>query len=168
MNSHVSIYTDGSTYPTNPGQGAVGYVLVHKGTKTTIKVVGEPIEHRSTNNWAETQAVAYAFATLKKPCDITLYTDSQYVVYGLARIFSNKALLKTNRSAWENVQKYVRKHSIKVVKIEAHTADKGTHSLLNKLADKVASFSARLNRAWYSTHSSIENAYAGRPTRTTK
>jgi len=75
---HVVIYTDGACKG-NPGPGGWGALLAGGGTEKEI--FGG--EMGTTNNRMEMTAVIEALAALKKPCNVTLYLDSQYVLKGI-------------------------------------------------------------------------------------
>ena len=77
-NQRVVIYTDGACKG-NPGPGGWGALLSSSGTEKEI--FGG--ERETTNNRMEMTAVIEALAALKKPCTITLYLDSQYVLKGI-------------------------------------------------------------------------------------
>jgi len=78
FNQRVVIYTDGACKG-NPGPGGWGALLAAGGTEKEI--FGG--ERETTNNRMEMTAVIEALAALKKPCSITLYLDSQYVLKGI-------------------------------------------------------------------------------------
>ena len=75
---HVVIYTDGACKG-NPGPGGWGAMLAGGGT--VKEIFGG--EMGTTNNRMEMTAVIEALAALKKPCNVTLYLDSQYVLKGI-------------------------------------------------------------------------------------
>jgi len=77
MNS-IEIYTDGACKG-NPGPGGWG-VLLRSGP-TTKELYGG--ERSTTNNRMELMAVIQALEALKRPCNVTLYLDSQYVLKGI-------------------------------------------------------------------------------------
>lgn len=74
----VVIYTDGACKG-NPGPGGWGAVL-QAGSAEKELFGGEL---NTTNNRMELQAVIEALSALKRPCDVTLYLDSQYVRKGI-------------------------------------------------------------------------------------
>ena len=74
----VVIYTDGACKG-NPGPGGWG-VLLQAGDARKELFGGE---RETTNNRMELQAVIEALVALKRPCDVTLYLDSQYVRKGI-------------------------------------------------------------------------------------
>ena len=75
---HIVIYTDGACKG-NPGPGGWG-ALLSMG-ETEKEIFGG--ELGTTNNRMEMTAVIEALAALKRPCQITLYLDSQYVLKGI-------------------------------------------------------------------------------------
>ena len=80
MQTKVNIYTDGACSG-NPGVGGYGTILVYvdsNGMKHE-KEFSEGYKH-TTNNQMELMAVIVGLEALKKPCDVTLYSDSKYVV----------------------------------------------------------------------------------------
>ena len=76
--NQVEIYTDGACKG-NPGPGGWG-VLLRSGTTQKELYGGEP---STTNNRMELMAVIQALEALKRPCAVTLYLDSQYVLKGI-------------------------------------------------------------------------------------
>lgn len=76
--NQVEIYTDGACKG-NPGPGGWGVLLKSGGTEKEL-FGGEPA---TTNNRMELMAVIQALEALKRPCAITLYLDSQYVLKGI-------------------------------------------------------------------------------------
>jgi len=74
----VTIYTDGACKG-NPGPGGWG-VLLESGS-TRKELFGG--ELGTTNNRMELMAVIQALSALKRPCAVTLYLDSQYVLKGI-------------------------------------------------------------------------------------
>jgi len=70
----IKIYTDGACSG-NPGPGGWGAVLMY-GTNKKEMSGGDP---GTTNNRMELTAVIKALEALKEPCEVLLYTDSQYV-----------------------------------------------------------------------------------------
>ena len=75
---HITIYTDGACKG-NPGPGGWGALLSMDGTEKEI--FGG--ELGTTNNRMELLAVIRALEALKRPCQVTLYLDSQYVLKGI-------------------------------------------------------------------------------------
>ena len=76
----VEIYTDGACRG-NPGKGGWGAILVYKGLERELSGG----EAETTNNRMELSAVIAALSALKEPCEVTLTTDSQYVVNAIEK-----------------------------------------------------------------------------------
>lgn len=77
---HVEIYTDGGCEP-NPGAGGYGVVLLHPRKRAEISG-GFRL---TTNNRMEIYAGIKGLELLKRPCKVTLYSDSQYVVNAIMK-----------------------------------------------------------------------------------
>ena len=76
--TQVVIYTDGACKG-NPGPGGWGAIL--RSGKSEKELFGGELD--TTNNRMELLAVIEALAALKRPCEITLFLDSQYVRKGI-------------------------------------------------------------------------------------
>jgi len=76
--SKVTIYTDGACSG-NPGPGGWGAVLISGEHRKEING-GEAV---TTNNRMELMAAIAALNALKKPSDVELWTDSNYVKNGI-------------------------------------------------------------------------------------
>ncbi len=77
-NGVVEIFTDGACRG-NPGPGGWGAVLRYQGKEKTLSGA----EPHTTNNRMEMMAVIRALEALKRPCEVHLTTDSQYVRKGI-------------------------------------------------------------------------------------
>lgn len=72
---NVTIFSDGACDP-NPGTGGWGAILVaESGARKELSGA----ERNSTNNRMELTGAIEALKALKKPCNVKLYTDSEYV-----------------------------------------------------------------------------------------
>ncbi len=105
---NIEIYTDGSSLG-NPGPGGWGTIITEND-----KVIAERggYEKVTTNNRMELSAVISALESIPQEHDITVYTDSAYVVSGITRwvIGWSKNNWKTsqkidvlNRDLWERL-----------------------------------------------------------------
>ena len=92
----VSIYTDGSCN-TQTGDGGWAYLLVSG--RTSKEKAG--YEADTTNNRMELTAAVQALSALKKPCDVVLTTDSQY----LKRAFTDGWLETWQKNGWRTAAK---------------------------------------------------------------
>ena len=75
---HVIIHTDGACSG-NPGPGGWGAILQWGDHVRELKG-GEP---QTTNNRMELLAAINALEALKRPCEVELHTDSQYLRNGI-------------------------------------------------------------------------------------
>ena len=71
----VEIYTDGACSG-NPGPGGYGVILRFNGKEKEL-TGGAP---ETTNNRMELTAAIEGLAALKRPCAVTLYSDSKYLI----------------------------------------------------------------------------------------
>ena len=79
----IEIYTDGACKG-NPGPGGWGVLLKSGGTEKEL--FGGELQ--TTNNRMELLAVIEALSALKRPCQVTLYLDSEYVRKGITEWIS--------------------------------------------------------------------------------
>jgi len=91
----VTIFTDGACAG-NPGPGGWGAVLITGPHRREIS----GCDPQTTNNRMEMTAALEALRVLKEPCEIDLYTDSQYLRNGI-----EKWLSKWKRSQWRTAAK---------------------------------------------------------------
>ena len=76
----VEVFTDGACKG-NPGPGGWG-ALLRMGPYEKEFSGGEP---DTTNNRMEMTAVIRALTALKEPCEVTVHTDSRYVIDGITK-----------------------------------------------------------------------------------
>ena len=77
---HVEIFTDGACSG-NPGPGGWGVIMKYK---ENVKELSGG-EAQTTNNRMEMTAVITALETLKEPCEVTVYSDSKYVIDSITK-----------------------------------------------------------------------------------
>jgi len=94
----VVIFTDGGCAP-NPGPGGWGAVLISPKHGKRREISGA--EAKSTNNRMELTAALMALRALKRPCKVTLNTDSQY----LRNAFTAGWLKNWQRNGWRTKNK---------------------------------------------------------------
>ncbi|GAA5106113.1 ribonuclease HI [Orbus sasakiae] len=124
MLKKIDIYTDGSCLG-NPGPGGYAAILKYKQTE---RVLTEGY-FLTTNNRMELLAAIVALEALKQKCDITLYSDSQYLRNGILTWIhnwkkngwrtANKKAVK-NADLWLRLDKAVNQHSIHWVWVKGH------------------------------------------------
>lgn len=78
LHPKIELYCDGACLG-NPGPGGWGYLL-RLGKTEKEGSGGEP---DTTNNRMELLAAIRGLEALTKPCDVTMFSDSQYVVKGI-------------------------------------------------------------------------------------
>jgi len=77
----VSIYTDGSARGNPDGPGGYGTVIVYVDSKgATHEREFNGGFKKTTNNRMELMAAIIGLESLTKPCNVTVYSDSQYMV----------------------------------------------------------------------------------------
>lgn len=91
----IEIWTDGGSKP-NPGPGGWAAILCF-GAAEKEMWGGEPA---TTNNRMELTAAIMALEALKRPCQVTLHTDSEYVRNGM-----DKWVKGWVRNNWRNAAK---------------------------------------------------------------
>ncbi len=124
---HVTIYTDGGCAPTNPGPGGYGIVLVY-GERRRELSGGYRL---TTNNRMELIGAIRSLETLKEPCRVDLFSDSQYVVNGImkgwARQWQSNGWRRSNKEPaentdlWEQLLKLCEKHKVRFEWIRGHS-----------------------------------------------
>jgi len=122
----VTIYTDGGCSP-NPGPGGYGAVLIYG--KHRREISGG--YRLTTNNRMELLGPIRALESLKEPCDVTLFSDSQYVVNGImqgwARKWRANQWRRNSKETAENIDLWGRllelceKHVVRFEWIRGHT-----------------------------------------------
>lgn len=99
---HVTIYTDGAARGNPDGPGGYGAVLQFVDSKGHLhqKEMSQGYK-KTTNNRMELMAVIRALEALTKPCDVDLYSDSQYVV----KAFNDHWIDGWLKRGWKNASK---------------------------------------------------------------
>ena len=122
---HVDIYTDGACRG-NPGHGGWGAILVYQGHEKELSG-GEEL---TTNNRMELVAAISALEMLKEPCEVTLYSDSKYMIDSITKgwVYSwrSKGWKKADKSPalnpdlWEKLIGLLEKHTVDFVWVRGH------------------------------------------------
>ena len=128
MNSkltHVDIYTDGACKG-NPGPGGWGAVLVCQGHEREL----HGGEAQTTNNRMELTAAIAALEALTRPCEVTLTSDSKYLVDGItkgwAASWRAKGWKKSDKSPalnpdlWARLLDLLETHEVTFVWVKGH------------------------------------------------
>ena len=139
MNSKIKIYTDGACSG-NPGIGGWGAVLINSDTNEEKYISGA--DNLTTNNKMELTATIESLKSIKKPSEIELYTDSQYVKNGISLWIINwinngwKTANKkpvANKVLWIELDKIVQFHNVHWFWIKGHSGNR-----YNEIADQLA------------------------------
>lgn len=122
---HVEIYTDGACSG-NPGPGGYGTILVYQGKERELS--GGYAE--TTNNRMELMAAIAGLSALKEPCEITLTSDSKYlidaIVLGWAKKWRDNNWIKPdkkpalNPDLWEQLLDLLEIHKVNFVWVRGH------------------------------------------------
>ena len=129
----VIIYTDGACSG-NPGPGGYGIVLKHG---TYHKEFSSGFT-KTTNNRMELLAVIVALQQLKTSCDVTLYSDSKYVVDAMIKGWVYKWRDKNwknrkNADLWKMMLQACMQHHMKFIWIKGHMYNE-VHNRCDQLA----------------------------------
>ena len=120
----ITLFTDGGCHG-NPGPGGWGAILQY-GSKKKELSGSEP---DTTNNLMELRAAIAGLASLKEPCEVTVYTDSQYVRKGItewihkwkARGWMRSARQPVkNADLWRQLDAEAHRHHIKWKWLKGH------------------------------------------------
>ena len=142
--SNVVIYADGACRG-NPGPGGWGAWL--KSGERELELYGGELV--STNNRMELTAVIEALASLKRPSEVTVYTDSAYVKNGITTwihgwksrgwLTADKKPVK-NQALWQRLETLDKAHKVQWRWVRGHSGDPGNERadlLANKGVDSV-------------------------------
>ncbi len=133
----IEIFTDGACRG-NPGPGGWGALMRFQGTEKQLCGA----EQHTTNNRMELMAAIKALQSLKRPCRVSLTTDSQYVRQGITEWIGNwkKRGWKTaakkpvkNDDLWRELDAVCETHEIEWHWVRGHTGHRE-----NEMADALA------------------------------
>jgi ribonuclease HI len=146
----VEIYTDGACRG-NPGIGGWA-ALLRRGTDEREIQGAEP---HTTNNRMELTAVIRALEALKRPVEVRVYTDSEYVRRGITEWLvswkargwrtADKKPVK-NQDLWERLDELAAPHRIEWHWVRGHSGVEGNErvdALANQAIDALAQSALR-------------------------
>lgn len=115
----ISLFCDGSSLG-NPGDGGYCAILRYGDVE---KVISGGMTN-ATNNQMELLAVIEGLLALKEPCDVTLVSDSSYVIKGINEWldgWQKKEFAKVkNPELWKRYVEVSRPHRVKGIWVRGH------------------------------------------------
>ena len=122
----LKIWTDGSCLG-NPGPG--GWAFIATNGKETAQRSGGAAN--TTNNRMEIMAAIAALEALNEPCEVSLFTDSQYLRHAVEKkwlagwikngwMTASKKPVK-NRDLWERLQLQLTRHKVSLEWVRGHS-----------------------------------------------
>ena len=127
----VKIYTDGAARGNPDGPGGYGTVLEYVDTKGQLheKELSQGYE-KTTNNRMELMAVIAGLEALNRPCEVEVYSDSQYVVNAFNQHWVDGWIKKgwkrgknepvKNVDLWKRLLEAKQKHSVTFHWVKGH------------------------------------------------
>lgn len=135
---HIDLYTDGSCSG-NPGPGGWGAILLYKGLEKELSGG----ERQTTNNRMELTAAIEGLKALKEPCQVDLYTDSQYLCSAINQHWlenwKKRGWKKADKSPvlnqelWEALDSLLQLHEVTLHWVKGH-ADNTYNNRCDRLA----------------------------------
>ena len=139
----VTIHTDGACLG-NPGPGGYGVILDHQGRRKELSG-GYAL---TTNNRMELLAAIVGLEALNQPCDVTLYSDSRYLVDAVSKGWAvkwrrngwmrNKREAAVNPDLWERLLNLLERHNTDFRWVRGHSGNPD-----NERCDALATTAAR-------------------------
>jgi ribonuclease HI len=121
----VTIYSDGACSG-NPGPGGYGVILSYNGATKELSAG----YRRTTNNRMELMGAIVGLEALKESCNVTMVTDSRYVVDGIEKGWArrwkangwkrNRKEPAINPDLWDRLLVAIDKHSVTFSWVRGH------------------------------------------------
>lgn len=143
----VSIYTDGAARGNPNGPGGYGTILVYidsAGNAHTKEISQGYI--KTTNNRMELMAAIAGLEALNKPCDVKLYSDSQYLCNAFNQKWIDSWIAKNwrrgkepvkNVDLWKRLLLAKEQHNVTFIWVRGHNGHPE-----NERCDKLATTAA--------------------------
>lgn len=146
----VDLFTDGAC-AVNPGPGGWAFVLRHRATRAEKTASGRMAN--TTNNRMEMMAAIQGLIALRRPCQVNLYTDSQYVARGISewsakwkkfgwRKTPNARLKVLNADLWARLDELCAGHTIVTQWVRSH-AGHPENERCDRMAEREAQAAAQ-------------------------
>lgn len=138
----VICYTDGSYQSSqgDSGQGGWASIILDENENVIAKLYQG--KTHTTNNRMELTAVLETLKYFKEPTDITIISDSQYVIGGVngaaKKWIEESDLTKKNLDLWFQVVELLEKHKVTMIWTKGHIGNKW-----NEEADHLCVFAAQ-------------------------
>jgi ribonuclease HI len=123
------VYTDGGARPTNPGPGGYGVVVIEGENRQELSG-GFRL---TTNNRMEILACITGLKALDAPTEVTLYSDSKYVVNGITKGWAagwrSRGWIKSdkkpaiNPDLWAQLLEQCEKHDVEFIWVKGHAGN---------------------------------------------
>jgi len=140
----IEAYTDGACRG-NPGPGGWGAILRYGDHEKELKGG----EAETTNNRMELTAAIRALEALRRPCEVDLYTDSQYLRLGITQWMqgwkkngwktSGKKPVK-NQDLWQALEAAAARHEVRWHWVKGHSGhpeNERADALANEAIDEL-------------------------------
>lgn len=144
----IKIYTDGAARGNPDGPGGYGTILVFVDSKgeTHTREYSQGYK-KTTNNRMELMAVIVGLEKLTKPCNVKLYSDSQYVVKAFNDHWIDGWIKKgwkrgknepvKNVDLWKRLLEAMKPHQVEFIWVKGHNGHE-----MNERCDVLATTAA--------------------------
>lgn len=132
--AEVVIACDGACWP-NPGPGGWGVILRYGEAEKELS----GFDPMTSNNRMELTGALRGLSALKRPCRVTVISDSQYLVKGMTvwRLYAKPK--SKNLDLWQAIASVAEAHTVRWEWVRGHNGHP-----LNERADALANRAARL------------------------
>ncbi len=149
LHPKVELYCDGACLG-NPGPGGWAYLLRFRTATGAKEKEGSGGDLETTNNRMELLAAIRGLESLAKPCEVELFSDSQYVVKGITswlagwkragwRKADKQPVL--NAEIWQVLDAQLQRHRVKAAWVRGHAGhaeNERVDTLAREAAEKMA------------------------------
>ena len=145
---HVKIYTDGAARGNPDGPGGYGCILQYIDSKGQLHEKEMSAGYKkTTNNRMELMAAIVALEELRRPCEVDLYSDSQYLVNAFNQHWIDSWIKKgwkrgknesvKNIDLWKRLLKAKETHEVRFIWVKGHDGHE-----MNERCDTLATTAA--------------------------